>query len=268
MIEEYMTNLEYKTHFEKLRGLRSRIAEDLPFKAGIHVLDVATGGGYFAIDVARLDRSLKITGIDTSQEAILDAIKNVKKQGFQDRIKVVEMDAAKLCFQSEEFDMAINFTGLDEIYLTRGSEGVQKTFLEVNRVLKPRTYFCFVVMPPEEMETEAQKLEVSVVDYICGAKYLSSKEYEAVIKKAKFKLIRKRSYHAGMKFTPQQAKGEIRYIIKNVPRMYGVKTPSFEETWTKFGRRIKKNGLGCYSKVVLMIAQKVEDASARQRALR
>jgi SAM-dependent methyltransferase len=259
MIEEYMPNSEYKTHFEKLRGLRSRIAGDLPFKARIHILDVATGEGYFAIDVARLDRSLKITGIDISQEAIRDAIKNVKKQGFQDRIKIVEMDATKLCFQSEEFDMAINFTGLDEIHLTRGSDGVQKTFLEVNRVLKPRTYFCFVVMPPEEMETDAQKLEVSLVDYICGAKYLSSKEYEAVIKKAKFKLIRKRGYYTGMKFTPQQAKGEIRYIIKNVPRIYGVKTPSFEEVWTKFGQYIEKNGLGCYSKVVLMVAQKVGD---------
>lgn len=259
MIEEYMSNSEYETHFEKLRGLRSRIARDLPIKPGIHILDVAAGEGYFAIEVARFDRSLKITGIDISQRAIRDARKNIRKQNLQDRIEIVEVDATKMRFQREEFDMAINFTGLDEIYMTRGKEGVQKTFLEVNRVLKPGTYLCFVVMPPEEMETEPQKLEVALFGYICGAKYLSSKEYEAMIKKAKFKLIEKRSYYTGMKFTPQQAKCEIRYTIEAVPRIYGVKTPSFEEVWTKFGEDIEKNGLGCYSKVVLMITQKVED---------
>jgi len=259
MIEEYMSDLEYKTHFEKLRGLRSRIARDLPIKLGIHILDVATGEGYFAIEVAGFDRSLTITGIDISQEAIRDARKNIKKGNFQDRIEFVEMDATEMCFHEEGFDMAINFTGLDEVYVTRGNEGVQKTFLEVNRVLKPGTYFCFVVMPPEEMGTAAQRLEVAFFDYVCGAKYLSSKEYEAMIKKAKFKLIGKRSYYTGMKFTSQQAKREIRYTIRTAQRICGRKTPPFEEVWTRFGQGIEKNGLGCYSKVVLMIAQKVGD---------
>jgi hypothetical protein len=169
------------------------------------------------------------------------------------------MDATKMRFHREEFDMALNFTGLDEIYMTRGKEGIQKTFLELNRVLKPEAYFCFVVMPPEEMETESQKLEVALFDYICGAKYLSGKEYEAMLKKAKFKLIRKRSYYSGIKFTSQQAKREIRYTIKNDLKTYGIKTPSFGEVWARFGKDIEENGLGCYSKVILMIAQKVKD---------
>lgn len=259
MIEKYMSNLEYKIHFEKLNGLRFRIARDLPIKPGMRILDVATGEGYFAIEVAKRDNNLKITGIDISQRAIRDARKNIKKQDFQDCIEILKMDATKMEFHREEFDMAVNFTGLEEVYMTRDKEGIQKTFLEVNRVLKPEAYFCLVVMPPEEMETEAQKLEVALFDYICGAKYLSGKEYEAMIKKTKFKLIRKKSYYSGIKFTSQQAKREIRYTIKNVPKIYGINTPTFEEVWTKFGRDIEKNGLGCYSKVVLVIAQKVED---------
>jgi ubiquinone/menaquinone biosynthesis C-methylase UbiE len=259
MIEAYMSHSEYKTHFEELRGLRSRIARDLPPQPGIHILDVATGEGFFAIAVARVDRSLKTTGIDISQSVIRDARNNIRQQNVQDRIEMVKEDATKMHFQRAQFDMAINFTGLDEIAITQGAEGVQKTFFEVNRVLKPRTYFCFVVMPPDAMETKAQKLEVALYDHICGAMYLSSNEYETLVEKNKFELIEQRSYYTGMKFTPQQAKREIRYTIEATPRIYGVTTPSFEEVWSTFGPGIEENGLGCYSKVVLMITQKIGD---------
>lgn len=70
MTEQYISNQEYKTYYEKLRGLRTRIANHLPLKPGMHILDVATGEGFFAIEVARRDSSLEITGIDISQKAI------------------------------------------------------------------------------------------------------------------------------------------------------------------------------------------------------
>ena len=257
--EQYMSNSEYESHFEKLSGLRSRIASDLPIKSGIYILDIATGEGYFAIEVAKRDSSLNITGIDISQRAIRQARKNIEKQNLQDRIGIVEMDSTKMRFHKEKFDMAINFTGLDEIYMTRGKEGVQKTFLEVNRVLKPKAYFCFVVMPPEEMETKTQKLEVALWNYICGARYLSGEEYENMVIKARFKLIGKKNYYSGMRFTPQQTKNEIRYIIETVPEIYGINVPTFKEIWAKFGKEIEKNGLGCYSKCVMIVAQKVGD---------
>ena len=257
MMEQYISDGEYRTHFEKLGGLRSRIARDLPFKPSMRMLDVATGEGFFAIEVAKRSSDMTITGIDISQRAIREAIRNVKKENFEDRIEILKMDATTMDFHDGEFDMAINFTGFEEIHLSRGREGVQKTFLEVNRVLKPGSYFCFVVMPSEEMETKAQKIEVALFDYICGAKYLSSKEYEVMATNAKFKLIEKRSYYSGLKFTLQQAKCEIKYVIKNIPKIYGIATPSFNEVWIKFGRDIEENGMGCYSKVVLMVAQKV-----------
>lgn len=256
MTEQYMSNKEYETHFEKLWGLRSKIAMDLPIKPGMYTLDVATGEGLFAIEVAKRDSSLKIIGIDISRRAIQDARRNVRKQNFQDRIEIAEMDAAKMRFQRGEFDMAINFTGLEEIHMTRGEEGVQETFLEVNRVLKPESHFCFVVMPPEEMESMAQKTEVALFSYVCGATWLNGKKCEAMLEKANFKSIWKRSYYTGMKFTPQQAWEEIRYTIKNVPKIYGIDTPTFEDVWDRFGQDIEENGLGCYSKVVLMIVKK------------
>ncbi len=256
MIERYISNPEYQTYYPKLNGLRSKIAGDLPLKPDMRVLDVATGSGFFAIEVARCETSLQITGIDISQSDIRNAKKNVKRQGCSDRIKIVEMDATKMRFDPEEFDMAINFTGLEDIHMTRGRDGVQKTFSEVSRVLKRKSLFCFVVMPPEEMETQAQKIEVALFSYICDATWLPAKEYGEILQQADFRLISKRSYYTGKKLTPEQAKAEIRFACKTDPKIYGVKTAPFEEVWAKFGQDIEKHGLGHCSKVVLMIAQK------------
>jgi len=260
MIEQYVSADEYPTYFSKLNNLRRRIASDLPIEPGMRVLDIATGSGFFAMEIAKCDSSFKITGIDISQNDIQNARQNVEKHGLADRIEIIEMDATNMNFPNENFDATVNFLGLEDINMTRGKDGVQKTFLEVKRVLKTDGYFCFVVMPPEEMETEAQKIEVALFSYICDATWLSTKEYEEMLERAGFNLIRKRSYYTGKKLSPEQAEAEIRFACKNVPKIYGINTPPFEDVWARFGQDIEKNGLGHYSKVVLMITQKVREA--------
>jgi len=260
MIEEYVTNPEYETYFQKLNGLRPRIAKDLPIKPGMRILDVATGEAFFALEVARLDSTLKVTGIELTQSGIRHSKKNIRRLGLGGQVKVVEMDATGMSIGPEEFDMAVNFAGLEDIHMTRGKAGVRQTFHEVARVLNPNAFFCFAVMPPEEMETEAQRIEVALFSYICDATWLSSKEYESMLDQAGFQLIRKKQYYTGKKLTAEQAKAEIRFAIKNDPKIYGIKTRSFEEVWVNFGHRIEENGLGHYSKVVLMIAQKIGGA--------
>lgn len=260
-MERYIRNSEYKTHFETLGGLRSRIARDLPIKAGMRILDVATGDGFFAIEIAKLYGDVKVVGIDISPNVVRKARRNIRRLNLQDVIKIVEMDATIMQFSGEEFDVAVDFTGLEDIQMTRGIEGVQQTFYEVNRVLKPSGYFCFAEMLSDRMETEAQKIELALFAYIRGGKALSSKEYMAMLEKAKFNLIEERDYYSGLKFTPEQVKREIKYAIKNVPKIYGIETPSFKEVWAKFGREIEENGMGCYSKVTLMTARKAQNTS-------
>jgi hypothetical protein len=177
--------------------------------------------------------------------------------GLEDRVKVVKMDVTKMSFNGEEFDMAINFAGLEDIHMTRGKGGVEKTFQEVARVLKPNSFFCFGVMPPEEMETEAQKIEVALFSHICDATWLSATEYERMAEKAGLMLLRKETYCTGKRLTAEQAKAEIKFACKNDPKIYGITTPSFEEVWAKFGEQIEENGLGHYSKVVMMTALKL-----------
>jgi ubiquinone/menaquinone biosynthesis C-methylase UbiE len=95
-------------------------------------------------------------------------------------------------------DQVIDFTGLEDVQMTKGESGVQQALFGVNRVLKPNCYFYFAEMFSDKMETEAQKIEMALFSYICRRKALSSKEYKAIIKKAKF--------------TPQQAKREIQHV--------------------------------------------------------
>ncbi len=63
-MEDYLTDKEYRTHFQKLNGLRSRIVRTLPLIPGMRVLDLATGYGYFAIEIAQRCNGLMIEGID------------------------------------------------------------------------------------------------------------------------------------------------------------------------------------------------------------
>lgn len=258
MIEEYVGNPEYETYFQTLSGLRTRIAKDLPIKPGMRILDVATGEAFFALEVARRDSTLKVTGVEITQSGIRDSKINIRRAGLDGRVKVVEVDATGMNFGPEEFDMAVNFAGLEDIHMTRGRAGVEKTFGEVSRVLKPNGFFCFAVMPPEEMETEAQRIEVALFSYICDATWLSAAEYERMLENAGFVLDRKETYYTGKKLTAEQAQAEIKYVCKNDPKIYGITTPPFEQVWGKFGRQIEANGLGHYSKVVLMVASKVK----------
>lgn len=259
MIEEYIADSQYKDYFAKLNGLRSEVAQVLAVRPGMRILDVATGCGHFAIEVARLEDALKVTGVDISENSVRKARENLTRHAVEDRVQVLEMDATNMAFDNEEFDMAVNFAGMEDIHMTKGKHGVRQTFLEVNRVLKPDSYFCFVVMPPEEMETRAQQIEAALFSYICSATWLSAFEYEDLLKKTRFRLIMKTNHYTGKKLTPGQAREEIRFACENVPRAYRIKTRPFDKAWARFGSDIEEHGLGHYSKVMLFIAQKVEE---------
>jgi len=259
MEEKYISNKEYNEYYERLSNLRSIIAHDLPVASNMRIVDIATGYAYFAIEVAEHAPSLSITGIDISLQDVLRAHENIKQSGLLNRMRIVSMDATRMAFHERAFDMAINFIGLEDIHMTRGKRGIQEAFLEVNRVLKPDAYFCFVVMPVDEMETKAQKTEVALYSYICNATWLKRLEYIKMLEKAGFILIREKRYRTGKKLTSEQARHEIRYACDNVPKIYGIVTPSFEDVWNKFGNAIEENGVGQISKVLLMITHKREE---------
>jgi ubiquinone/menaquinone biosynthesis C-methylase UbiE len=255
--EEYVSDDEYPTYFSKLEGLRARIAAALPVKPGMRILDLAAGYGYFAVEVAKREKAVKVVGIDVSQRDVDAFRRNVERLGLGGRLEAVEMDATQMAFPDASFDMAVNFLGLEDIHMTRGKDGVHKAFAETARVLKAGGYFCFAATPPEESETRAQELEAATFSYLCDCTWLAAREYENILANEGFELLKKERYHTGKKLTAAQAAEEVRFACDNVPRIYGVRAASFDDVWSKFGTRIEKHGLGHYSKVALFVARKV-----------
>ena len=257
MIEEFVSAKEYPAYFAKLNGLRRKIATELPIAGPMRILDVATGQGYFAMEILDIHRAARAVGIDIARTDIQAARRNAEQSGMTDRFQPMEMDATAMSFTPRSFDIAVNFLGLEDIHMTRGKNGVRKAFLEVHRVLKPGGYFSFVAMPPEEMETEAQKLDVTLFSEIFGATWLGVREYEKMLRESGFRPLSRKKHYTGKRLTWEQARKEIEFACENVPKIYGIDAPSIRSVWDKYGREIHKHGLGHYSKVISFLNQSV-----------
>ena len=60
-----------------------------------NILEVGTAIGYSAIMMCGVSDSIKVTTIERDEKRYLEAIKNIKKTGLEDRIHLIFIDAAK-----------------------------------------------------------------------------------------------------------------------------------------------------------------------------
>lgn len=248
--ESFIPEQDYPDYFSKLNGLRARVAAALPLEPRMRVLDVATGSAYFAIELAKRDPTLKIVGIDSSDRSIKIAGHNIRDRWLEPVVSLIKMDATKLEFPASTFGLATSFLSLDDVHMTR------EAFHEVARVLKPRGYFCFTVMPPEEAETPAQRLECEVLSFIRGSTWLPAIRYQEFLRGAGFTLVKREVHYTHQKMSPEQAKRELASIHEQTSKTYGAVANTLEETWSRFGAEIGEHGLGYCSRVVLMIARR------------
>jgi ubiquinone/menaquinone biosynthesis C-methylase UbiE len=254
--ETFVPPQEYRDFIKKINGLHKRVARVLPLESRMRVLDVATGSAYFSMELAALNPTLKIIGIDNSEESVKMAERNVREKWLDSDISILKMDPKRLEFQASSFGLATNFLGLEEIHMYQGTQGLRETFHEVARVLKPRGYFCFTIMPPEEAETPAQRLECEVISYLSGITCLPTIRYQEFLRGAGLTLLKRETFYTGKKLTIEQAKEKIASACEQFTKIFGVKTKSFDEVWRRFSPEIEVNGLGHCSRVVLMIARK------------
>ena len=69
-----------------------------------HVLEIGTAIGYSAIMMALASPNVKIVSIERDEERYLEAVKNVKKFGLEDRISLLFKDALEVKL-SDKFDL-------------------------------------------------------------------------------------------------------------------------------------------------------------------
>ncbi len=256
MTETYLTDAEYEGYFARLDGLRDRVARDLPLEGRTDVLDLCCGYGYFTVALARAFAGIRVTAIDLLERDVERARASARAAGLTDRVEALVMDATALGFSDARFDAVANFGGLEDVHMTRGRAGVEATFREVARVLRPGGVFCFTAMPPDEASTEAQRLELALYARTCGAVWLPAAEYRRMLGAAGLALRRRKTHTTGRRLTAAQARQEIEFACRQAPELYGIEAPEFDEVWNEFGPRIEEHGLGQFSRVVVHVADR------------
>ncbi len=234
--------------------MRKRIAENLVLKSGMKILDVGTGWGLFALEMAKRIEEGEIIGIDIVDEDVERARKLVKENELENIISIQRMDATKLSFSDNYFDFVTSFLGMRDIHMTRGRIGVKKAVEEMIRVVKPRGKIVLCVTPPEDMETEDQKLAVKLEADIFGAKSMPKQFYINIFEENNTTLTDSRVYLTNKKLTARQTKIELEEGLTIARKIYGIKISSIREVWDKYGKKIETFGYGMYSKIVMLQA--------------
>lgn len=107
-------------------ALARRMASDLA--DGAHILDLASGPGYFGIELAKLGRH-RITGLDISASFVRIARRNAAAAGVE--VDFREGNAAAMPFQAETFDLLFCRAAF------KNFSQPAPVLAEMHRVLKP-----------------------------------------------------------------------------------------------------------------------------------
>jgi demethylmenaquinone methyltransferase/2-methoxy-6-polyprenyl-1,4-benzoquinol methylase len=97
------------------RGWRRRTVRALALGAAPRVLDLATGTGDLAIDIARMHPDAQIVGLDPSRQMLAVAGAKLARRRLGDRISLVVGDAQKLPYQDGEMDAATIAFGIRNV---------------------------------------------------------------------------------------------------------------------------------------------------------
>ena len=113
------------------KGWRKKTVRRLQLGERPRVLDVATGTGDLAIDIARMTPGATVVGLDPSVQMLAIAKDKVAKKGMDDRILFVEGDAQALPYGDCEMDAATIAFGI------RNVPDRPKARRELARVVRP-----------------------------------------------------------------------------------------------------------------------------------
>lgn len=122
-------------------AMRDRILDALPWRGDERVLDVGCGRGLMLIGAAkRLTPGAKANGIDVwskddlSKNSAEATMANAKAEGVADRVKVDTVDARKIKYQPDTFDIVLSSLAIHNIPEPTERE---QAIREMVRVLKP-----------------------------------------------------------------------------------------------------------------------------------
>ena len=113
------------------RSWRRKVVKTAAAAAPRAILDVATGTGDLAIQLARAIPAATVTGIDLSEGMLAVGRRKVEEAGLSDRISLIQGDCLSLPFPDGSFDIVTAAFGV------RNFEHLDKGYAEMARVLRP-----------------------------------------------------------------------------------------------------------------------------------
>ncbi len=97
------------------RGWRRRTVRALALGTAPRVLDLATGTGDLAVDIARMHPDATVIGLDPSRQMLAIALRKLVSRGLADRVTLVRGDAQHLPYRDAEMDAATIAFGIRNV---------------------------------------------------------------------------------------------------------------------------------------------------------
>lgn len=264
---KFMSKEEYDNSFTRFFDLRGKIAKSLVsygLKSGLNILDILAGHGFFSYEIAEVIKEGKITaiGLQNDLDSFHSFSKQLKKEKQKKLLGLIDyklMDVTNLEFPDNTFDFVTNFLGLEDVNMTRGSEGVKQALRECARVLKPSGILQITLCL--EGDEPDQIIAKEVTKLIGHQAFFYPKEfYIEELEKKNIEIIDEKWFYSKRKMTTEQAKEELAFACNETPKYfkeYNIKTISFEELWKKYGEKIEKHGMAFYSQLLVLIGKKI-----------
>lgn len=143
------------------RGWRRRTVRSVALRPGMRVLDLATGTGDLAIEIARSCAGVEVVGLDPSRGMLDVGREKVRARGLEQRVRLVEGDAQSLPFDAASFDAITIAFGIRNVpdralalreMVRVGKPGARIAILELgeprNGILGPLARFHIRVLVP------------------------------------------------------------------------------------------------------------------------
>ncbi|MCB9563376.1 MAG: bifunctional demethylmenaquinone methyltransferase/2-methoxy-6-polyprenyl-1,4-benzoquinol methylase UbiE [Kofleriaceae bacterium] len=137
------------------------------------VLDVATGTGDLALDIARRHPAAHVVGVDPSVKMLARGVAKVAARGLDDRITLDEGDAQALTYPDASFDGATIAFGI------RNVPDRARGLAEMARVVRPGGRVCVLELsePRRGIMAPLARFHVHVVVPRIGALLSGAREY-------------------------------------------------------------------------------------------
>lgn len=133
MFNSIAAKYDFLNHFLSLgidKMWRRRLVKQLAKSNPRQVLDIATGTGDLAIQLAKHHKSVNITGVDISENMLSIGREKILKRKLEERINLKQANSLNLPFTDGEFDAAMVAFGV------RNFEDLSKGITDIHRVLK------------------------------------------------------------------------------------------------------------------------------------